>query len=60
MNELLHEAIAKAQEAGVSFQGWTFFEVAAAIKLSTQTEHSVKDIADELVAMHANGEISFA
>lgn len=59
MNELVFEAIAKAKDAGVSFQGWTYFEIAAAIKLSTKTEHSVKDIADELQAMAAMGEISF-
>lgn len=59
MNDLIHEAIEKAREAGVSFQGWTYYEIAAAIKLSTKTEHTVADIADELVAMSGAGEISF-
>ncbi|WVH05404.1 hypothetical protein ZHAWSFBX_CDS_0045 [Agrobacterium phage Alfirin] len=59
MNELLHSTIEDAKSKGISFRGWTFYEVAAAIKLHTKTEHSVKDIADELVAMQANGEIDF-
>lgn len=59
MNSLIHEAIEKAKEAGVSFKGWTYYEIAAAIKRSMHTEHTVSDIAKELVSMAAHKEISF-
>jgi predicted DNA-binding ArsR family transcriptional regulator len=59
VNAIINEAIDKARESGINFQGWSYKEIAAAIKLTTKTEHTVKDIAEELVAMTAHGEISF-
>ncbi|AUZ94737.1 hypothetical protein HOR97_gp20 [Agrobacterium phage Atu_ph03] len=59
MNTLVRDMLDKAQEDGVSFKGWTYTEIAAAIKMHTKTEHSIKDLAAEVKAMHETGEIDF-
>lgn len=59
MNALVRDMLDQAQEDGVSFKGWTYTEIAAAIKMHFDTEHTLKDIAAEVKAMHETGEIDF-